>query len=570
VPSRRKKLGEMIVEEGLLTREQLQEALAEQRRTGLKLGEYLIRRGVLTESQIVDMLSRQMGIDRYEPEEDQPDSVLAGLVPADMARRLRLAPMKRKGNLLTVSMTDPMDIKALESVEVATNLEVEPIICTQDELDELLTTIYTPATDHQPPDETELLAHGLAQAAPSGPREAAPSEAPRPESPSGARIANAVLVRAVNEGASQVHIGHGRNGPLLRFRVDGGLREVPGPPREHYPALIARLKSLAGLDPRAANEPQEGRFASRMQEMELVFMLTTVPTLFGENLVLRVLDAGSPPELGRLGMENGDLERLRGLLEHPGSMVLCSGPAGSGVTTTLVALLRACVRPERNVMSLEDPVEHVLDHVQQAQFAPRPGLDFSGMLRALLRQDPDVLMASRLPDAASAVLAADAALEGRTVLGSVAVDGAPEAVARLLDMGLDSYRVNGALRAAVSQRLLRRNCPYCSEPYEPPADLVSDLLRGVDAGAPTFRRGTGCDHCGDTGRQGRVAVFECLFLDEPVQRLVERGAPAEVMAQAARGAGLFKPLRLSAVEKALSGAVALEEVAAVLGPGGGR
>ena len=557
----RKKLGEMLAEANLLTEDQLKEALIDLPKSKLKLGQYLIRKGLVGEHPMLEMLSRQLKIERYQPEKYPLDQSLAQLIPLDYAQKFQIAPLKKRGRLLTICMSDPMDIDTLDGIEMLTNCEVEPSIGTEREVNQLISSIYgiqsglgnvletmemdiKPETEKE--DQADVLVSSLQDMA---------GEAPV------IRLVNTIFGQAVREGASDVHISPQQNNVQVRFRIDGKLHDVPAPPKSLFLPIVARIKILANMDITVSRVTQDGRFTLKMDRKEINVRVSSIPTIHGENLVLRLLDTGAGIySLDKLGMIPSDIVKIQSIINKPYGMILSTGPTGSGKSTSIYAILNELNRPESHIMTLEDPVEYRIENIRQVQLNRKAGMTFAGGLRSILRQDPDIIMVGEIRDPETAAIAVQAAQTGHRLLSTVHTNDAAGAISRLVDMDIEPFLIASVLLATFAQRLVRTICPYCKETYQPPkAALAAVGLEGVENGS--FMRGKGCNQCMNTGYKGRTGIFEVLVNDEMIQRLILEKRSAQEIAREAKKAGKLRTLQEDAAAKVLRGITTLEEAA---------
>jgi len=557
----RKRLGEMLVEAGLLSEEQIQHAVIEQKRLNLKLGQYLVREGLVSGSQIVDLISRQLRIKKYRQDRYPLEPDLIKLIPLDVAQKYQAVPLKNNQFLLTVAMTDPTDINALDALEVIANTEVEAVLCTDQELNNLIGSMYgsysglggiledmqVERTDEgeqagRLTDEVEVSSlHDMAEEAPV------------------VRLVNSIIAQAVREEASDVHISPEKDYVQVRFRVDGKLHEVPAPPKKMFLPIISRLKILANMDIALSRIPQDGRFSVRMDKKEINIRASTLPTIYGENMVLRLLDTSSGIySLEQLGMAPDDREKLEPMITKPYGMILSTGPTGSGKSTTLYSILKRINQPDINIITLEDPVEYRMDKIRQIQLNRKAGMNFAGGLRAIMRQDPDVIMVGEIRDPETATIAVQAALTGHRVLSTVHTNDAAGAITRFIDMGIEPFLVSSVMLVSIAQRLVRRVCPYCKKPYSPPKAALEywglDKVEGAE-----FMQGSGCFNCMDKGYKGRTGIYEVLIIDDTVQDMILKRRSAQEITRAARQAGLLRTLKEDAARKVAEGVTTLEE-----------
>jgi type IV pilus assembly protein PilB len=559
----KKRLGEMLMEAGLLTEEQLRQALADTKKSHLKLGQFLIRQGFVSEAQVIEVLSKQLGVDKYHPDRYPVDLSLASVISADIAHRDMVAPIAKRGDLLTIAMVDPLDIKVLDTIEVLTNTEVEPVICTEQELNQIFVSLYGAYADLdgvigsieqvQYSAEADAEMDRATKDIDVGSLQGLAEEAPV------VRLVNSILSQAIREKASDVHISPEKNYVHVRFRVDGKLHDVPAPPKSMFLPIISRLKILANMDIAVLRVPQDGRFTVKMQDKDINIRASTIPTIYGENLVLRLLDTTAEIySLDRLGMSRGDGKKIESMVMKPYGMILSTGPTGSGKTTSLYSILKRINQPDINVVTLEDPVEFRIEKIRQVQLNRRAGMTFASGLRSILRQDPDVIMVGEIRDAETATIAVQAALTGHRVLSTVHTNDAAGAITRLLDMGIEPFLVSSVMLVSFAQRLVRKICTYCKEPHTPPNGILAHWGLDKVTGA-NFQRGKGCFQCMDTGYQGRTGIFEVLVIDEMVQDMILKRKSSQEITRVAQETGRLRTLKEDAADKVLRGITTLEE-----------
>lgn len=562
------RLGEMLVSEGLLSEGQLQKALLENKRAGLKLGEYLVRSNQCKEEDIVGMLSRQLRIDRYDPSAHPIDPDLAGLISAETARQKGVAPVAREGDVLLVAATDPLDIDALDSLELMTGLEVEPMVSTGADFEHLFSSVYglyrgLDDVMKSVDGETGPVSGEGEEGAGAVRRDAVTLEDQAEQAPV-IRLLNTILAQAVSQKASDVHISPERDSMQVRFRVDGRLRDVPAPSKNLLPALVSRVKILSDMDISVTRVPQDGRFTMNFNHKEINVRASCIPTIHGENVVLRLLDmTAGIYTLGELGMNPDDLGKMEAAVGKPYGMILSTGPTGSGKSTSLYAILKHINRPDINIITLEDPVEYRVEGIRQVQLNTRAGMTFSSGLRSLLRQDPDVIMVGEMRDADTARIGVQAAMTGHRVLSTVHTNDAAGAITRLTDMGVEPFLISSVLLVSFAQRLIRKVCSNCAEPYTPAEDGIRSL--GIrDASRCSFMRGKGCHLCMNTGYRGRTAVFEVLRVEREVQEMIVRRVSADEMSRTLVKSGKLRTLRVDAALKVCRGETTVEEALSVV------
>jgi type IV pilus assembly protein PilB len=562
----KKRLGEILVEGGLLTREQLEEALPYQKKSGLKLGQFLVREGLVSESQIVDMVSDQLNLKKYSAERYRVDVELANVIPADMAFRYQVAPLCKSGLLITVAMTDPMDINAVDAIEVYTNNEVETIICTEQDLNQLLSTLYGTYSgiggvledmedmQYDKENEKAQVTEDVEVSSLQGMAEEAPV----------VRLVNSILSQGVREGASDVHISPEKDYVQVRFRVDGKLHEVPAPPKSMFLPIVSRLKILANMDISISRIPQDGRFTVKMKNKEINIRASTIPSIYGENMVLRLLDTSSGVySLERLGMAEKDRAKVVSVISRPYGMILSTGPTGSGKSTSLYSILKTINKPDINIITVEDPVEYRIDKICQVQLNRKAGMSFADGLRSILRQDPDVIMVGEIRDSETATIAVQAALTGHKVLSTLHTNDAAGAVTRFIDMGIEPFLVASTMIAAFGQRLVRTVCPQCRTAYTPSQEALAfwGLVNGPDS---NFQAGEGCFNCMHTGYKGRTGLYEVLLIDDPIQELILKKASSHDIAREAQKRGEFTTLKEDAAKKIYRGITTFDEAASAV------
>ncbi|MGE4265147.1 MAG: GspE/PulE family protein [Desulfovibrio sp.] len=562
----RKRLGELLIEAGALTEAQLQTALSGQKKSGMKLGQYLIQAGILKENIIIDSVSRQLRIERYTPDKHPYEDRIDTFLPEELAQRHRLVPLSKRGHLLLIAMTDPMDINALDAVEIATNLEVEPVICSENDFELLFSAIYGRGEAGKDlfggitGDEDEITTQTGGEEKEDIAIDALQDQASQAPV---IRMVNSILGQAVREHASDVHISPEKDSIQLRFRVDGKLRMIPAPPKASFLPLVSRLKIMSNMDIAVSKIPQDGRFTFVTQRREFNVRASSLPTVHGENIVLRLLERNAHGlSLGELGLSGADRAKVEAAVVKPYGLIVAAGPTGSGKSTTLYALLKHINTPDINIVTLEDPVEYRMATVRQVQLNRKAGMTFASGLRSILRQDPDVVLVGEVRDSETAEIAVQAGLTGHRVLTTLHTNDAATAITRLVEMGIQPFLVSTVLLASVSQRLLRKNCPHCLESYTPRKDLL--MAFGIsDALVPkfSFQRGAGCRTCHQTGYSGRMAIYEVLLVDEMVQDMIMSGATAKDIAKACVQARTMRTLKADALAKVARGLTTLEEAA---------
>lgn len=565
----KKRLGEMLVEAGLLTEENLKQVLVDQKKAGLKLGQYLTRQGIVNEQQIIDLLSQQLNIRKYHPDNFPLDVSLVHYIPIEIAQKNQVAPLKKKGRLLTIAIVDPLDINILDSIEVLANAEVEPVICSEREVNQLINSLYGMQSGLSGIMESmEIESQPDAQAEEEADKEEiqiASLQDMAGEAPV-VRLANSIFAQAIRDGASDIHISPQQNTVQLRFRVDGKLLEVPSPPKSLFLPIIARMKILANMDITISRIPQDGRFTLKIEKKEINVRVSSIPTIYGENIVLRLLDmSGGIYTLDRLGMVAEDRAKIEKMSIKPYGMILSTGPTGSGKSTSLYAILNSINKPDINIVTLEDPVEYRINNIRQAQLNRKAGMTFASGLRSILRQDPDVIMVGEIRDAETAAISVQAAQTGHRVLSTVHTNDAAGAITRFIDMGIEPFLISSVMLVSFAQRLVRTVCPYCKEPYNPPENALAAFgISTEEAKKANFQRGKGCYQCKNMGYKGRTGLFEVLVNDEMVQDMILKKRPSQEITRSAVDAGKLRTLREDAAQKVMQGITTLEEAASAV------
>ncbi|MBN1363957.1 MAG: Flp pilus assembly complex ATPase component TadA [Syntrophaceae bacterium] len=563
----RKRLGEILVNEGILTEEMLEKVLNEQKKTNLRFGQYLIRQGIVKEKQIIDLLSTQLNIKKYQFQEYPLDFDLVRYIPVDVAQRNQVVPLKLKGNLLEVGIGDPLEIKVLDYIEKLTNMEVEPVICSEMEINQLINSMYGEKSDlgdlmgsmeidSKPEEESEI-------------QEAVHITSLKDQAGEALvlRLTNSIFAQAVRNKASDIHISPQQNTVQLRFRIDGKLVEMPSPPKSIFLSVITRVKIIANMDITVSRIPQDGRFTLKTENKEINVRVSSIPTIHGENIVMRLLDMSTGIyTLNNLGMDAQDMAKIESICAKPYGMILSTGPTGSGKSTSLYAILNAINKPDINIITLEDPVEYRVNDIRQVQLNTKAGMTFANGLRSILRQDPDVIMVGEIRDAETAAVSVQAAQTGHRLLSTVHTNDAAGVITRFIDMGIEPFLIASVLIVSFAQRLVRTVCPYCKESYNPPVKALNAFgITEKEAQKANFQRGKGCTQCNNTGYKGRTGVFEVLVIDEMIQDMIVGQRPSPEITRAAIAAGKLKTLQKDAAQKVVQGITTLEEaVAAVM------
>ena len=552
----RKKLGEILLDARKLSDETLAKALDEQRKYGEKLGKVLTKMELLTEKEIIDTLSQQLGIPIISLDDRDIPLDLIQLIPEEVWRNYMVIPLEKHFNVLRIAMVDPLDINAIDEVARVVKMEVEPCIVTEGEMKRALAKYYGAKTLVEQTLEDMGEDVDLTLIKDEEPEEGDKISIDMTEQEPVVRFVNSVLSQSLTDGASDIHVEPLERRMRVRMRIDGRLREIPAPEKKLFLPIISRIKILAGMDIAKTRIPQDGRFDIREGAKEVGVRVSTFPTIHGEKAVLRLLDKGAALYgIDKLGLLPDDEKSLKNVTKRPYGFILSTGPTGSGKSTTLYAILNFINSPEKNIITIEDPVEYTIDGLAQTQVNPKAGLTFDTGLRAILRQDPDIIMVGEIRDKETANIAIHAALTGHVVLSTFHTNDAPGALTRLVEMGIEPFLVASSVSCVMGQRLLRKICEECKEAYMPPSAVLEGI--GVHESVPLYR-GRGCPVCRNSGYKGRTGVFEVLVMDDEVRELVVDKVSTEVIKKKAMENSM-REMREDAIKKALLGVTTLEE-----------
>jgi type IV pilus assembly protein PilB len=563
------RLGELLTKASLISQDQLKEALRVQKETGGKLGETLIKLGFVSEEDITECLSQQFGVPSINLQHFEIDSSVIKLIPGDVARKYNILPVNKTGATITIAMADPTNVFAMDDIKFMTGYNVEPVVASELgikaaidsyygttsslELKKVMEDLQTQETADLEvlEDEEELDVHALADSA---------EEAPV------VKLCNLILTDAIKRGASDIHIEPYEKEYRVRFRIDGILYEIMNPPLKLKDAMTSRMKILAKLDISEKRLPQDGRIKLKIKledkGKELDFRVSVLPTLFGEKIVMRLLDKDNLRlDMTKLGFEPESLARFEEAIFKPWGMVLVTGPTGSGKTNTLYSALSKVNSPEVNIMTAEDPVEFNLPGINQVQMKEAIGLNFAATLRSFLRQDPNIILVGEIRDFETAEIAIKAALTGHLVLSTLHTNDAPSTINRLMNMGIEPFLVATATQLIAAQRLVRRICSNCKEAVEMTAPALANLGYRKDeigGGFPVYK-GRGCEKCNNTGYKGRVGLIEVMVIDDDIRDLILSGGTAIDIKRKAMENGMIT-LRRSGLVKIKEGVTTVEEV----------
>ncbi len=553
------RLGEALVHDGVITEEELSRALADQRSSGGMLGQMLVDQGVISQAVLVRTLAACLGVRGVQLRHGLMDPALLPLVGRENAEKLRAIPLFKVRDELTVAMAEPQSLTTTDRLRQLTGLRIRPVLATEANIaefigkyakgdvniDAFLTSLTT--------SDVEVIERESVDDDPSTAIDTLVEGSPI------VNLVNVALMTAVRDRASDIHIEPSATGTRVRYRIDGVLRDLMTPPQGLHAAITSRIKVIGKMDIAEKRMPQEGRVRIVAEGREIDLRVSTMPTLLGEKIVIRILDkANLKVRLEDLGMRADALDRFKSMLANPHGLTLVTGPTGSGKTTTLYSALDLMRSPEKNLVTVEDPVEYQLDLINQIQVRDNIGLSFARALRSILRQDPDIIMVGEIRDQETARVAVQAALTGHAVLATLHTNDAPGAISRLLDMGIESYLLSSAFVGAAAQRLARCVCPHCSTRYYPTDEVLSDARIPERAGQP-FLKGAGCVQCHDSGFQGRIGIYEVMEVTPDIRRLIHGAAPKHEVRRLLNRSGVLD-LRAEGVLLASDGKTTLEEV----------
>ena len=564
------RLGDLLVKEKIITPEQLEQANKVQKEQSCRLGSALVKLGFLTDEDVTNFLSRQYGVPAINLSYFEIDPAVVKLIPFETAKRYQILPLSRVGASLTIAMVDPTNVFAMDDIKFMTGFNIEPVVASESSIlagidkaygaggkEEDLETVMQSMSEMSDEDvelQSEQQEIGLSEL------EKAADEAPV------VKLVNVVLGDAVKRGASDIHIEPYEKEFRVRFRIDGVLQSIMSPPMKLKDAITSRLKIMAKLDISEKRLPQDGRIMLKMniggRKKQLDFRVSTLPVLWGEKIVLRLLDKENLRlDMTKLGFESESLVKFEKAILKPYGMVLVTGPTGSGKTNTLYSSISTLNKPDTNIMTAEDPVEFQLQGVNQVQMKEQIGLNFAAALRSFLRQDPNIILVGEIRDFETAEIAIKAALTGHLVLSTLHTNGAPETITRLMNMGIEPFLVATSVHLICAQRLVRRICKDCIEPFEvPPQTLLDAGFTLEESKTVKIQKGKGCSVCNNTGYKGRCGLYEVMEVDDEIRELVLVGASAVELKKKAIEQGMIT-LRRSGLIKVAAGMTTLEEVA---------
>lgn len=525
------RLGDLLISAGVIRPEQLNDALAIQKKTRERLGDVLINNGIITEQQLIEALQMQLGVDFVDLTAVSIPLELARFVPRSIAKKYCVVPVKLQKDELYVAMSDPLNFEAQEEIKSASHKQVVPMIATRRAVEQAIATLYGNEGTARAIEEmkreagsnqADIVPVQMSKAVDNG-----AAEAPT------IRFVNSVIERAITERASDIHLEPQEGEMVVRMRIDGVLRRIFTVPANLQATVIARLKIMGGMNIAERKIPQDGRAMVTAKDKEIDLRISSIPTIYGEKIVLRLLDKSSG-HINRktIGLEGEDEKKYDRLLKNSSGVILIVGPTGSGKSTTMCAMIQELCNEQTNIMTLEDPVEYNIPGANQCQINEKTGMTFAAGLRSILRQDPDVISVGEIRDGETASIAVRAAITGHLVISTLHTNDAVSTISRLVDIGVEPYMISSALRGVVSQRLVRKICPQCRKAYTPTEEekRMVGIAENEDV---TFYKGEGCQECGRTGYRGRRGVFEILTLDAALRREVANNASNEELTKTA-------------------------------------
>jgi type IV pilus assembly protein PilB len=563
------RLGEILIKENLITSDQLQQALAHQKANGGRLGTCLMKLGFISDDEITGVLSRQYGVPSINLKYYEVDAAVIKLIPQDTAIRYQIVPLSRVGSTLTIAMTDPTNVFAMDDIKFMTGFNVEPVVASETAIAEAISKFYGEAESEEQltkvmKDLTGDENADLELAAEEQEMSLAEMERAAEEAPI-IKLVNLILTDAVKRGASDIHIEPYEKEIRVRLRIDGILQTVMNPPMRLRDAIISRIKIMAKLDISEKRLPQDGRIMIKYRKdgkiKDLDFRVSTIPTLYGEKIVMRLLDKENLRlDMTKLGFEPDSLTKFEKAILRPYGMVLVTGPTGSGKTNTLYSSISRLNTPETNIMTAEDPVEFQLAGINQVQMKDQIGLHFAAALRAFLRQDPNIILVGEIRDFETAEIGVKAALTGHLVLSTLHTNDAPSTISRLMNMGIEPFLVATSVNLICAQRLVRKICANCKEPLKVPEQAMLDAGFTTEEIPKTeISVGKGCGTCNKTGYKGRVGLYEVMEINDELRELILVGASALELKKKAMDNGMLT-LRRSGLTKVAAGLTTIEEV----------
>ena len=558
-----RRLGELLLAAGTITEEQLQQGLALQKQSKDRLGNVLINNNIITEDQLLEALQMQLGIEFVDLTKVNIPTELAQAVPKNIAKQYQVVPVRVVKDELFLAMSDPLNFYAIEEVRKAVRRKVVPVLARASAVERAIMVLYgnegAARAIEEMRREQGAAAEQVADAFVSNQLDDGVTNAPT------IRLVNSILERAITERSSDIHVEPHEQELQVRMRIDGVMRDILTVPRDLQSSVISRIKIMSGMDIAERRIPQDGRFNVRIKDKDIDLRVSTLPTVYGEKIVLRLLDkSGGGASKEQIGLTGPDLEKYDKMIRCRSGVILIVGPTGSGKSTTMNTILSELNTREVNIVTLEDPVEYNIDGVNQVQINEKTGMTFASGLRAILRQDPDIISVGEIRDGETAEIAMRSAITGHVVISTIHTNDAVGTIERLEDIGVAPYLVSSAMRGVISQRLVRRICPNCRTAYTPSDEELEDLGIEREPGMQ-FYKGAGCPHCFDTGFKGRIGVFEMLIIDRKIRSIINKGGGrAEIDAMLRQSDSDFVPLRANALRLVKEGITTVSEVTRVI------
>ncbi|MBC8431640.1 MAG: Flp pilus assembly complex ATPase component TadA [Desulfobacterales bacterium] len=557
IPKKRMKLGEILVRQGRITPEELVELLRLQKEVSKPLGQILVDKKILTAQELTNVLGEQLGIPHVWLRKGLVDPRIVHVLPKEKAILYQVIPMFRVNNILTLATADPNDIFVFDEISKITNLEVQPVICRVDDIIEAIDQSYREDVSM---DEVMSSFDDSDIEIVESVKESEISEiAEMAEGSPVINMVNMILLKAIRDGASDIHLEPQAKKFQIRARIDGVLYELMTPKIDMHPAVVSRLKVMANLDIAERRMPQDGRIQVNVDRRAIDLRFSSMPGIYGEKIVLRILDRGRAIlDINKLGLDTEMSERYKSLLKRPNGLILVCGPTGSGKTTTLYAALATLNSKEKNIITIEDPVEYQIQNINQNQVKQAIGLSFATFLKHALRQDPDIILVGEIRDRETAEIAIQASLTGHLVLSTLHTNDSPSVITRLLEMRIESYLISSSLLASMAQRLVRTICSECRTNFYPSKEVLNELGLNEDKQKRLFK-GKGCKECFDSGFKGRIAIYELLEMDDGLQDLILNNPTIDVLQKYLKEKG-HRTLRQYGYEKVVAGLTTIEEV----------
>ncbi|MCX5712557.1 MAG: ATPase, T2SS/T4P/T4SS family [Candidatus Omnitrophica bacterium] len=563
------RLTELLVNNKLITQVQFDEALLYEKEKGGKLSEIVVKLGFIKENELASLLSEGLGLPLIDLKRFKIDFEIVKLIPVDVARHYQIIPVSRMGSTITLAMADPLNIFAIDHVKSLTGYKINPIIATSQDILQTIELAYPDSSGNVINDLVKELTDTTVEFIKEE-RETVPSDTELKrvsfEAPI-IRITNMILEEGVKKKSSDILIEPLDKKLRVRYRIDGVLHEEPAPPKSMHQSIISRIKVMSELNIAEHRLPQDGRFKVRLGQREVDFRVSVLPSSFGEKVALRILDKQQAMlDIEKLGFSPYSVEKLKKMVKFPHGMILVTGPTGSGKTTTLYSILKFVDSPEKNIVTVEDPVEYQLSGINQVTARPEIGLTFAAALRSILRQDPNVIMIGEIRDYETVDIAIKSALTGHLVLSTLHTTTSCGAVVRLVNMGVEPYLIDSSLICVVAQRLVRKICSYCKEEVVLKKEIIDSLKLNLEgAKKPVFYKGKGCKQCFNSGYAGRVGISEILILSPAIRDLVLKSAQEHTLKEQARKEGM-RTLREEGIKAVLEGQTTLEEILRVTAP----